>query len=237
MAVTTTVQDILNGAYGKSLKNQPGTIAAESTELLNVVNRAHRGIYSFAARINPLFFATTGAEVEAAGVWSRPEEAEAIVRIENAAEVEISVVPYDDRLAEDGKLSVYEFGQFFNAITNTAGTPTGNLTFFFSARPTLYALLADLLSADWREEYNELLILEVAMYLSIKDGRFDEVQAFAPERDRWASLLGAFLQHSTVNLVRRFGHMNRMNVNTIQSLIPLFFATPGQPRGVTAGPS
>ncbi len=236
MAVTTTVQDVLNGAYGKSLKNQPGAIATEATELINVTNRAHRGIYSFSARINPIFFANQLAIVPSPATrWARPEEAEAIVRIEDSALAEVVVVPLDDRLAEPQKLSVYEFGQNFDAITNTAGTPTGNLTFWFSARPTLYTLLADLLSSDWREEYNELLILEVAIYIAAKDGRLDEVGFLVGERDRWASLLGAFLQHSTSNQRRRLGHLHQMNAETVQSLIPLFFATPNQPRGVTGG--
>jgi hypothetical protein len=234
MAVTTTVQDILNGAYGKSLKNQPGTIAAEATELLNVVNRIHRGIYAFSARLNPIFFAEAVPITEAGGTWPRPEEAEAIARIEDSAFAEVIVVPFDDRAAEPGKLSVYEFGQVFT-VAGAGNDPSGDLTFWFSRRPTAYTALVDTLDAQWREEYNELLILELAIYLSAKDGRFDEVGLWVPERDRWASLLGAFLQHATSNLVKRFGHTNRMNAETLQSIIPLFFSTPNQPRGATGG--
>lgn len=234
MAVTTTVQDILNGAYGKSLKNQPGTIASEATELLQVVNRIFRGIYSFSARLNPIFFAEEFDVAEAAGTWPRPEEAEAIVRVEDSTDVEVVVVPFDDRSAEPGKLSMYEFGQTFR-VAGAGNDPAGALTFWFSRRPTFLTALVDTLDAQWREEYNELAILELAIYLSAKDGRFDEVQLFAPERDRWASLLGAFLQHATSNLVRRFGHTNRMNAETLQSIIPLFFSTPNQPRGATGG--
>ena len=201
-----------------------------------MVNRAHRGIYAFSARLNPIFFGSTVAVVPApATVWERPENAEAIVRIENAALAEVVVVPFDDQGAEDGKLAVYEFGGTFTAIVGTGGTPSGNLTFWFSNRPAAYALLGDTLAADWQEEFNELLILEVAIYLAAKDGRMEELAFLVGERDRWASLLGAFLQHATSNLRRRFGHMNRMNVETVQSLIPLFFNTPNQPRSQTAG--
>lgn len=223
MAVTTTIQDILNGAYGKSTKNQPGTIAAETTELLKVVNRIHRGIYAFAARINPIFFAESASVAEASGTWVRPETAESIVRIENTSNVEVTIVPLDDRAAEPTLLAVYEFGQKF--FTAAGLVPTGNLTFWYSKRPTTYTLLADILDSLWTEQFNEILILELAIYLSSKDGRFDEVQMFIPERDRWLGLFGVFLQHSTSNLRRRFGLKTVVNV---QSLIPLFFAQGSQ---------
>lgn len=223
MAVITTVQDILNGAYGRSTKNQPGTIAAESSELLEVVNRIHRGIYAFGARLNPNFFAETASVAEVAGTWLRPDTAESIIRVEDSGNVEVTIVPIDDRAAEPTLLAVYEFGQKFFVAAGLV--PAGNLTFFYSKRPTTYTLLTDLLDSLWTEQFNEILVLELAMYLSSKDGRFDEVQVFAPERDRWVALLGAFLQHSTSNLRRRFGHRNTINV---QTLIPLFFSQPGQ---------
>lgn len=223
MAVTTSVQEILNGAYGRSTKNQPGTIAAETTELLKVVNRIHRRIYAFAARVNPIFFAETALVVEVSGSWVRPETAESIVRIENTSNVEVTIVPLDDRAAEPTLLAVYEFGQKF--FTAAGLTPTGNLTFWYSKRPTTYTLLADILDSLWTEQFNEILVLDLAIYLSAKDGRLDEVQLFIPERDNWLILFGAFLQHSTSNLRRRFGSKNVINV---QSLIPLFFPQAGQ---------
>ena len=84
MAVTTTPTDLIEAAYAKSMKNNPGQIATETTELLQVVIRMLRKFYSIAARVNPLYFADTEAVAPTAdgSGWERPEGAESIFRIE-----------------------------------------------------------------------------------------------------------------------------------------------------------
>jgi hypothetical protein len=84
MAVTTTPQDLMEWAYSKSTKNNPGAIATESTELFQLVIRMVRKFFSIAARVNPLYFAGS-EEVAAPGAdtgWERPEGAESIFQVE-----------------------------------------------------------------------------------------------------------------------------------------------------------
>jgi hypothetical protein len=225
MAVTTTVQDILDAAYSRSTQNNPGTIATESTELLAVVQRAIDGCYAFAARINPTFFGATAAVTPpgASTPWARPEEAEAIFRIEESG-VEVVVVPYDDRTAESGLPAVYEWGQAFYEAGN-AGDPdptTDTLDFYFAKRPATLTGVTDVLDAMWREQFNELLVTEVAIYLATKDGaaqsRQNELQVLVAERMRWANRFAAHLEHATTNLRRRYGHIQRMNT---EALLPI----------------
>ncbi len=223
MAVTTTVQDILDGAFAKSNKNQPGTIATSVTELLQAVIRATRGIYSFAAAIDPKHFADTLDVVGVGGSWERPEVAEAIIRIEDAAFAEVVVVPLDDRLAADPQIALYEFAGEFIADATQTNPPgdTDTLTFWFSKRPDDPLPVDDLdgvLDPDWDEAYNELLILELALYLALKDGRDTEVQLLKVDRNQWAQLFGSYLMHSTANEQRRFGHKHIVNVD---SLLPM----------------
>lgn len=228
MAVTTTVQDILNGAYAKSKKNNPGRIATESTELLEVVKRSLRGLYSFAARINPAFFAETASVAFASGGWARPETAESIWRIENPSNVEVVVVPIEDRAAEVGKPAVYEFGKQFRGAGNASDPTSGNLTFFYSRRPTDATALTSTLDAQWVEQFNELLMLEVAIYLAIKDERPGELPELKTQRDAWAKQYIAFLEHATVNVVRRWGHIQRFNSPTMVPLFSLLAGTDAQ---------
>jgi hypothetical protein len=225
MAVTTTPQDIIYAAYSRSTQNNPGTIATESTELLNVVQRALDGSYAMAARINPTFFAAS-ATVTAPGAglpWARPELAESIFRIENSG-VEVVVVPYDDRTAEEGLPAVYEWGQNFYEAGNTPDPDptTDDLDFFYSKRPATLTSLTDTLDALWREPFNELLVLEVAIYLAVKDGaaqsRLNELQALAQERLRWANRFCSHLEHATPIQRRRFGHIRRFNT---EALLPV----------------
>ncbi len=217
MAVTTVGQDIFNGALAKSTKNEAANYS--TSEMITRINNRLNGIYEVAARLNPIFFAETAAEVEAAGVWQRPEVALSVVKIQDATPDDVIIVPHDDQQCEPSKLCVYEFGQEFFAVTNSTGTPSGNLTFWYARRPTLITnLTPDVLDLQWREDFNELLILEVAIELAAKDGRPDEVTGLKEDRNGWLARFASFLQHSTSGEVRRFGHKRVIN---IQELIPL----------------
>lgn len=211
-----TVQEALNGAYGHSSKSQALHIA-EATEGVNVVHRALSGLYAYAARVNPTFFAEQLSVAFAAGGWTRPAAAESIYRIELAAGGEVAVVPFDDRAkAEPGEPCVYEFGQVFRPARAIAPDPqSGNLVFWYARAPTKAATLAATLDAQWTERFDELLMLEVAIYLALKDGRMDEVALLKAERNIWANLFTAFLEHSTANLRARFGQVRRFTTNTL----------------------
>lgn len=216
--MTTTVQQIVLGAYAKSAKNRPLSIATDATELVEVVTRAIRGLYSYAARVNPLFFAQAADVGFLSGGWLRPANAESLFWIERVSDgAEVVVVPFDDRKAEPSKPAVYELGQVFQPAGNP-GDPSTMLRFFFSRRPVSLTSLADTLDPSWPETFNELLMDEVAIYLALKDGRMDEVATLRPLRDAWADLFSAFLEHATVNERRRFGQVRRFNSN---ALVPL----------------
>lgn len=234
MPVTTTPQDIIDAAYGRSLQNQPGQIATESTELLNLVNRSLRGIYAFAARINPTFFAEKATVAHDGTGWPRPEAAESIFRLEMAADgSEIAVVPYDDKQAEEGMPSVYRFGQTFFTVGG-ADDPAGtdDIDFFYAKRPQDPGGLNQTLDPHWAEQFNELLVLEVAIYLAIKDDRGGEMTALVNERNRWARRLAMFLEHETANERRRHSHLRRINTN---SLFPIGSSLAGEPPGFGGG--
>lgn len=223
MAATTTVQDILDGAYGTSTQNQPSTIATEATELLAVVKRKLAGIYGFAARINPIHFSDSLDVVGVAGQWERPEAANAIFRIEDSSGEEVVVVPYDDRLAAEPQIALYEFAGLFTADATQTNAPgdTDTLTFWFSKRPDDPSPddLTGVLDPDWDDAYSDLLIFELAIYLALKDGRTEEVEALKVERNSLAQVFASYLQHSTANLQRRFGHQKVVDVETLLPML------------------
>jgi len=222
MAATTVVQDILDAAFATSTKNQPGTIATSGVELTEVVKRKLQGIYAFAARVNPLHFADKLDVTGVSGEWERPEAANAIIRIEDDAFVEVVVVPFDDRLAAEPEPALYEFGGSFILSPDQTNPPgdTDDLTFWFSKRPDDPDPLdaSGILDPDWDDGYNDLLIFEVAIYLSMKDNRDTEVAMLKQERNTWAQVFASYLQHSTANEQRRFGHKRVVNVD---SLLPM----------------
>jgi hypothetical protein len=210
MAVTTTAQDIYDLAYPKSQKNRPGVGASESGELLRIVERAMRGLYGFAARVNPTFFADEEGVAANSG-WDRPERAEAIFMVEfdeGANEgKEVVVVPFDDRRMEHHLPAIYEFGQRFRSAGNPKDPTTDALRFYFSIKPKRLDDLETTLDPLWLEEYNELLAYEVAIYLALKDsadGRAAEIAELKEERKGHVDQFGAHLEHATTATRRRF---------------------------------
>lgn len=219
--MATTVQQILTAAYAKSIKNRPGEIATETTELLQVVNRELQGLFAEGVEHNRTFFAQEAVVAYSApvGGWPRPDAAEAVIRIE-AAGAEVAEVPFDDRTAESGMPAVYHMGQVFKPAGNAGDPTSGNLTFFYSARPRdLTALTGDpagTLDPLWPEQFNELLILRIALYLAGKDGqRSDELQLYSAEYEAWRQRFIRFLQHSSTTLRQRWGHSGRTNTQRI----------------------
>jgi hypothetical protein len=229
MAVTTTPSDILAAALGTSLKNRPGVLATAATELLQKVIRALRGLYAVAARVNPTFFAESASVTFASTGWARPENAESVYRLERVAGTtggsgsagdEVVVVPFDDRAAELGRGAVYAFGKVYRSAGNAKDPTGGDLAFWYARRPTSPATVNATLDPQWTEQFNELLILEVALYLAGKEPnmRGAELALLSADRLSWLNLFIEFLQHETANTRHRYGHQAVVNVN---SLLPL----------------
>lgn len=211
-------RDIITAAHGLSTKNRPGQIATDATELLRVFVRAFRGLWAFAARINPEFFGKDAAVVPAANLWTRPADAELIWLIENAAGKEVAVVPRTDKLAESGLPSITRYGQRFRPLGLAPGPlGTDTLTFFYSMIAPAPATIDTVADALWPTHFDPLLVFEVGLYLAVKDGRAEEIAGLATERDKWAELFAAFLEHETANVRVRYGTIRTFNVSTLIS--------------------
>lgn len=207
-------QDIIEAAYAKSMKNQPNQIATEGDELLDVTHRALSGIFTVAARFAPTRFGQTSTVVYSSG-WARPTDAINVFRVEKDDGTEVIVVPLDDQSAEPSKPCVYELGgTFYLASGGTGLATTDDLVFYYSPVPAAPAGLGDNLPTLWDENFNELLIYDVAMFLTYKDGREEEMAMLNQERNLWASRFLTHLELHTTALRGRFGDVgisrNRM---------------------------
>lgn len=238
--MATTVREIIDAAYATSKKNQPGAIASETGELLALVNRSLRGFFAEGARHNRKIFGRRIVvdfdDGEERGGWPRPASAESVVRIEAGGDGDIPTVgggkietgtqivevPFDQRNAEPGKPCVYSYGQiYYSAGKDNDPLPDSGteLVFFCSMRPTTLTALegaGGVLDPLWPEQFNQLLILDIARYLAVKDGgREDEVAAFAQEYEREHQRFIEFLQHESTTEVKSYGHFNRINPPSI----------------------
>lgn len=115
--------------------------------------------------------------------------------------------------------SVYRFAQKYRTV-GRANDPAAadDLVFWHSKIPDVPVLVGDPLDQTWVEHFNEFLILETAIYLALKDRRFDEVEQLKPSRNDWAKLFIQFLEHETVTISRRFGQITRY---TVADLLPM----------------
>lgn len=200
----STVDDILVAAVARSRQNEPSDLATFGTELLAVVNRSLAALYAVAARLNPEYVGAIVTVTPSGGAWARPALAESVWRVETLAGATVAVLPPDDRAADPGVPAIYRLGRsYFPA--GRANDPSGDLRFYCAMRPAALTATSDPLPASWDRAYNDCLILDVAIYLALKDGRQDELPRLQAEREAWEALYRQFLAHESVALRRRFG--------------------------------
>lgn len=211
MAVTTTVDDIVLAAMGKSAKNRADSLANKANELLGVVYRSLCFYFSHATEVDPAFFGDQAPVTINNGVWAYPEAAEAIYRIEKPDGSEVVVVPFTDKTAEPSMPAIYRLGRGFKSAGNVGDPVAGDLIFYYGKRADRPANTGSTLDPLWVEAYNELPITDVALYLAKKDGRLDEIGALKDERAEWLKLFEDFVEHNTLVEVRRFGNDRKFN--------------------------
>lgn len=220
MAVTTTWQDIIEIGYSKSTKNQLRQIANEEVELLGLAYRALSGLYSVAATFARTVFAVVSDPVayEAPG-WARPEDAENVFLAEMEDGTEVAILGFEDRKEALVDPAVYELGNVFRLAPNQSALEiTDNLIFSYAKSPTQPSSLDDTLDALWKESYNELLGLEVALFLTLKDGREEEVALATRERNTWAKLFLSYLEHHTSAAISRHSGPQYTRSEMIQAI-------------------
>lgn len=221
----STYREILDMAYARSLLNQASEISTESTELLQVTHRAVTGLFAVGARVNPMYFGKISSAVSYSMGWDRPIDAESVFRIEKDDGTEVTVVPLNDQGAEDQSPCVYEMGQVYYLAGGTGLATTDDLVFYYAKSPFVPNALTDNVDAMFPDEYDELLALEVAVYLCVKDGgRDQEFQVLKAERDMWARRFVAHLEHATTALKVRFANRGLANSQAIVPIGSLFGA-------------
>lgn len=228
----STPTDIIVAALGYNKKNDPASITTRSAEYFEVVMRAMRGLYLFAAKVNPEFF---GAQAQvnftagAPGYWARPAAAVSVWRIENSIPREVIVVPRSQLTADVGRPAVWRLGQKYYGAGNPLDPTTGSLAFFYSQRATKPATVDTAFDASWPTDFDPLMVLEAAMYLAINDERIDEATRLMHDRDQWAMQFATFLDIEQANVVYQYGSTRNYN---IPDLIRTVLAT--VPTGVAA---
>lgn len=206
--MATTVRTLVEQALGLSLRNRRESIANETTELVQVVQKGLMEAFGDAAGIYPEYFGTKEA-VPFSGVlggWARPSRALVVYRIENPSLVEVVVVGDTDRQAERFSPSVVERGRVFYP-GETSGSPTaGDLSMFYARSPVQLSLgtLDQDIDSLFPDDFINLLVLALGVYMATKDQRADEVPALQTQLDEWRQMWQGVLRQATTSTRYRF---------------------------------
>lgn len=208
----STPNEITTAALAKSRKNQPG-VTASPAEAFAQFKRTYPVFWTIGARVNPGFFGAkellaNDNESDPAG-WLRPSDAELVARLEIAG-VELIVVPFDERDTDPLRPAVYEWGQeYFPAGNVNDPALDADITAWFSKKPDTPADGDEDLEDLWPDNFDELLVLELAIVLALKDDRDAEVGSLRVDRDIWLRRFVAHIEHQTISVVRSQGAAQR----------------------------
>lgn len=210
--MATTAQEIINQAMGTSNRNRPETIGTAATEYLRVLNNSLKGLFSDGLERNRWYFSfRTSVPWDGTQLgWLRPAGIESVVRIEQEDGTEVVSVPPDQRFAEakGGRPSVYQVGRIFYPAGNPQDPEAGDALVFFCSRvPASLSGVTSTLDTAWPEQFNEILVYDLAIYLALKDGnRENEVAAFGEIRKAAFRRFINFLSHENLTMVQMYGH-------------------------------
>lgn len=172
----STWQQVVEGAYLRSSRNAPGKSASD-TELLGMLGRAYAAYWRIMAEANPERFRST-LTVQLGGVpavASIPTTVRDIAYAEDATGAEVTIIPREEALRSWHLApAVYWIGSNLQARGQTGDPIAGaQLTLLVLLAPTAPAAVTDTIDARFPDEYLELLILEGAAYLALKDANRD----------------------------------------------------------------
>jgi hypothetical protein len=168
----TTVQQLIEAAYLRSTLNDPGKLAIDA-ELIAYLNRRYQlrfALLASASGDNMLASAVLNLAGSPAAA-ALPADIIDVIRVKNAAGATVHIIPSDES-ARSWHVGPCVFRQGLSLVSRMqAGDPgVGSaLTLLHLDAPSALTLLASALDARYPARWENLLINDVAVYLSIKD--------------------------------------------------------------------
>lgn len=216
-----SVIEILEGAYGTSKKNQPTELADEAVELTQVVFRSLSGMYAIAARFNPYYFGVVVTTVPSGGAgWVIPTGALVIPLVETVTGVEVDIVPWNERASADLP-AIAHLGNWFRPVGGPPPSPdpaSESIDIYYSKAADEPADENATIDVTWPEQFDDLLVHEVAVYLSLKDNRPEEIQGLMARRDQW---LAQYISHLTSFVPHQTSAFSNIKLHDDPRLVPL----------------
>lgn len=216
-------QDVLDDAYGLSLKTQPDDVATAHPELTGAIFRSLQALYTIAASVNPTFFGSETNETApgANNGWPKPADAESIFYVEDPAGDEVITVRIGEWEVEPERPKVYSLGGELHTV---GGTPdpdpaTDALRIFYATGPSpAPTAVSDALPGDFPESHAQILVYQVGMYIATKDigSQGEELQVIRRERD---AALSRFIRRLELDLANVRSQFQQATYAESQSIV------------------
>lgn len=228
--MTTTCRTLIDEARARNSANDAALV--QDPECIRELDLRLKEIYQLVARKSPSYFGASISVIGDGTRWARPAGALSVFRVEadgaagsgadrkiQTIGTEVHLVPLDDREAELAP-RVYSLGRAYYSVGIAATDPSasinGDKLKFFRSRqhadldPTLAANHAtNTLETDWPEQHNQILVVHLAKFFSLKDvARSDsEYRALEAEEERFLVLFEQHLENENIAMKARFGQM------------------------------
>lgn len=181
-----------------------GNVATSEPEMLGVLSRLFAGYYGVAAAGNPSLMGTRAiVPWNVGGYWVVPDDQYVLYEMKWST-AKVRVVPFDQLTANAGEPSVYRLGNKYYPAGNAAD-PTGvALTFIYQPVPPVFASASSEPGDEWPDQFDEMVIVDLATYLAEKDARPEDLQSLASESAKWRGLYADWLGIADANTIRQF---------------------------------
>jgi hypothetical protein len=169
----STAQQLIEAAYARSTANDAGKLAGDG-ELLGHLNRKYQALYAIYASLSGDNAITKTAIVFAGGPPAAaplPTDIIDIVRVEKADGSRAYLIPASEK-DRSWHLAPAMFRQGNSLVSrNQAGDPIAadSYNLFHIDSPATLAALATAIDARFPVRFEDLLVLDLAVYLSVKD--------------------------------------------------------------------
>lgn len=191
-------------AMARSYRNRGTVLAPDVPELVDALNLIFQERYGQASGLNPAVFLKTAVLAWTGANWVIPADCDTMVKMTKASGEEVFVVAIDNLTAEPTEAAVYRQGRAYFPAGNPNDPVNQPLIAYYDQIPAALVDDTSVPDAAWPQQFDTMIVLDLALWLAMKDGRTDDLQALTPEHGRWDGQYQEWLERESLGLIRQF---------------------------------
>lgn len=199
-----TAADYIARAVARSYRNRGEVLAVDAPELLDALTLLFTQRYAQAAGYNPAVFLVQAVMAWDTDGWQIPANCDTVVLLQTPTAQAVNVVAIDNLAAEPSEPAVYRIGRRYRPAGNANDPTAVALSIWYTQQPVAFTATGDSPDAAWPQQFDTMIVVDLAVWLAIKDARGDDIAALEPEQARWNAQYVEWLQRESLGLVRQW---------------------------------